>query len=189
MRVSIIVAMSRDYLIGREGGLPWHLPADLRRFRRITTGKPIIMGRKTLEAIGRLLPERTNIVLTRRAGYRYLGCQVAASIEVAFALAADDLKARGGDEVVVIGGAAVFREAMPFAERVYLTAVEGAFQGDVSFPHEWLHDGHWRVTTSEHHAADEKNVHAHWFVVLEPAEEGGQTIAEVVRSLSASNGR
>jgi dihydrofolate reductase len=102
MRVSIVVAMSRDFIIGTGDALPWRLPADLRRFRQLTVGKPVIMGRKTLETIGRPLPDRTNIVLTRKAGARFPGCLSAPSIEVAFALAADDLKARAGEEACIL---------------------------------------------------------------------------------------
>ena len=182
MHISIIVAMSRDFIIGTGTGLPWHLPADLKRFRQLTTGKPVIMGRRTLEAIGHALPDRTNIVLSRRPGFRYPECLVAPSIEVAFALAADDLKSRHGDEAMVIGGTEVYSDAMPFTERLYLTVVEGTFPGGVSFPRAWVHDANWKVTHTESVPADPKNPYPHRFLILDTADEGGATIAGFAQS-------
>ena len=115
MRLSLLVALDRNHVIGREGGLPWHLPADLKRFKSITMGKPIIMGRKTHESIGHPLPGRRNIVLTSRVDYATAGCDVFSSLE--FALAAT----RDNAEVMIVGGAAVYAEALPLCTRLYLT--------------------------------------------------------------------
>jgi dihydrofolate reductase len=169
MIVSFLVAMDRRLVIGDEKGLPWHLPADLKRFRRLTLGKPIIMGRTTFEHIGRPLDQRTNIVLSRRPDFKPEGVLVARSLEEAFRSAGDV------PEVVVIGGAEVFREAFPMANRVYLTFVEGEFPGTVYFPADFPPDppGYvWEQTHYEEHPADEKNPYPHNFRVLElvPAE-------------------
>lgn len=128
MRISIIVAMAANRVIGAEGSLPWRLPADLKRFRSLTMGKPMVMGRKTYESIGRPLPGRTNIVLTTDASFRAEGCAIAHSLDEALARAGD------ADELMVIGGSAVYRAALPLADRVYLTVLNRPYQGDVLFP-------------------------------------------------------
>ena len=128
MLISIVAALDEAGLIGAQGRLPWRLRGDLPRFRRLTMGKPVLMGRRTFESIGRPLDGRVNIVLSRRAGYEAPGCRVAASFEDALAAA------RGARELMVIGGAGVYALALPRAERLYLTRVEGRFEGDVYFP-------------------------------------------------------
>lgn len=128
MIVYLIAAMAENRVIGRAGAIPWDIPADRRRFREITMGHPVIMGRRTCESIGRPLAGRTTIVLTRRLGYRPDGCLVAASLTEALALCA------GADEVFVCGGGEVYREALPLAERLYLTIVAGNWPGDILFP-------------------------------------------------------
>jgi dihydrofolate reductase len=174
MLVSLIVAMDHRGLIGDERGLPWHLPKDLRRFREYTWGKPIIMGRTTFELIGRPLPGRLNIVLTHNQDYRAPGCQVARSLDEALALAADYLAASGGDEAVIIGGAKVYAEAIPRCDRLYLTIVDGEFQGATYFPVCELLRGSWRLLRkSETHPPDEKNLHGHSFHMIERLREGG----------------
>src|SRR4051812_6822233 len=119
MRVSVIVALDRNGLIGDERGLPWRLPCDLRRFRELTLGQPIVMGRTTHEHIGRPLPGRQNVVLTRNPGRDFPGCTVASSLENALAAAGPDV-----EEVVIIGGAEVYRSALAIADRIYLTIVD-----------------------------------------------------------------
>ena len=128
MSISIIVALDERGLIGAGGCLPWRLREDLRRFRRLTMGKPVVMGRRTFESIGRPLDGRTNIVLTRRAGYEAPGCRVVASLDAALDAG------RGAEELMVIGGAAVYALALPRAQRLYLTRIRGRFEGDVYFP-------------------------------------------------------
>ena len=134
MRVSLIVGMAENGVIGRDNTLPWHIPADLQYFKRVTLGKPIIMGRKTFESIGRPLPGRTNIVLTRQAGFAAAGVQVVATLEAAIACARQQAAADGVDEIMVIGGAAVYAEALPRAERLYITRVHQRPEGDAHFP-------------------------------------------------------
>jgi dihydrofolate reductase len=128
MIISIIVAMDLDRAIGRENRLPWYLPKDMARFRRITMGHPVIMGRKTYESIGRPLPGRANIVITRQDDYCAEGCVVVRDLQTAFAAC------EGADEVFVLGGEAVFRDAMPLADRVYITVVHTRINGDAFFP-------------------------------------------------------
>ncbi len=128
MDISIVVAASSSGVIGNNGGLPWHLPDDLKRFKAITMGKPIVMGRRTHESIGRPLPGRRNIVITRQAGYAADGCTVVSS-------PADALRAAGDvREVMVIGGGDIYRQFLRLADRVYLTRVEADVEGDTYFP-------------------------------------------------------
>ena len=128
MLISIVAALDESGLIGSGGRLPWRLRGDLRRFRRLTMGKPVLMGRRTFESIGRPLDGRTNIVLSRQPGYEAPGCRTAASFDAALAAA------RGAEEVMVIGGAGVYARALPRAHRLHLTRVQGRFEGDVYFP-------------------------------------------------------
>jgi dihydrofolate reductase len=164
--VSFLVAMDRDLVIGDEKGIPWHLPADLKRFRKLTLGKPIIMGRTTFEHIGRPLDKRTNIVLSRGAHFQPEGVVVARSMEQAIGLAGD------APEAVVIGGGEVFQAALPRVNRLYMTLVEGQFPGTAFFPSEIpTTPGHeWRETHREAHPADGKNPHAHQFVIVDLVE-------------------
>lgn len=131
MTVTIIAALAENRVIGREGALPWHLPADLAHFRAVTSGHPLIVGRRTWESIGRPLPGRTLIVVSRQPGYRADGCLVAGDLESALQLAA---AAPGGDEVFVAGGAELYRQALPLADRLLLTLVPGSPAGDRFFP-------------------------------------------------------
>lgn len=162
MIVSIIVAVGENGVIGDAGQLPWHLPDDLKRFRAITWGKPIIMGRKTFESIGRPLPGRTNIVLTHSPEYCPDGCLVASTPADALAAAA----ATGADEAVVIGGSAIYREFLPRCDRIYLTTVEGAFQGDTFFPEPVWNSADWEVTHEECRPADAKNPYGTRYRIL-----------------------
>ncbi len=128
--VSIICAIDDEQAIGRENRLPWHIPSDLKRFKAITAGHPVIMGRKTFESIGRPLPKRLNIIITRDQQYTAEGCTVVHSLDEALEKAAD----RDSQEVFVIGGAEIFRQAVDYADKLYLTLVAGTHQGDTFFP-------------------------------------------------------
>jgi dihydrofolate reductase len=160
--VSAIAAIGRNGVIGREGKLPWHLPDDLKRFRAITWGKPIIMGRKTFESLGRALPGRTNIVLTRKSEYRAEGCVVVSSPPEALSVAASG----GATEAIIIGGSEVFRQFLPRCEKVYLTIVEREFQGDTFFPLDLRDDPDWDVVDEEYRPADPRNPFATRYQVL-----------------------
>lgn len=128
MKLAMIMAMDRNKLIGKAGGLPWHISADLQYFKRVTMGKPVIMGRKTYESIGRPLPGRLNIVVTRNSAWSAEGVAVASSLQQAIEMGRE--QAPDVEELMVIGGAALCREAMPQVERLYLTIIEHAFDGD-----------------------------------------------------------
>jgi len=127
-RISIIAAVARNGVIGRGNRLPWHLPEDLKRFRALTMGHHVIMGRKTWESIGRVLPGRTMVVVSRNPGYGVAGCLIAHSLEEALGLCGDDR------EVFIIGGAEIYRQALPMAGRIYLTRIEQEVAGDTYFP-------------------------------------------------------
>jgi dihydrofolate reductase len=161
--ISFVVAMARNRVIGHDNGLPWRLPADLRHFKSVTMGKPIIMGRKTFESIGRPLPGRANIVVTRDPAYQAEGCVVAHSIEAALAAAGD------AEEVMVIGGADFYRQLLPRADRIYLTLIDAEFAGDASFPE--LDPVQWQERSREDHAPDADNPYPYSFIVLEAAGE------------------
>ena len=147
--LSLIAAMDRNRLIGRDNTLPWRLPEDLRHFKATTLGKPVIMGRKTWESIGRPLPGRRNIVVSRNPDYPLQGAERAASLDAALTLAEDT----GTDEIFVIGGGDLYRQALPRARRLYLTEIDASHEGDAWFPE--IPPGEWReVAREEHRAAD-----------------------------------
>jgi dihydrofolate reductase len=153
VELSLVVAMSRTGLIGQGGALPWHLPRDLRDFRKLTWGKPIIMGRKTHEGLGRPLPGRTNIILTRQSDFRAEGCLLAYSREQAIAHA----QATGCTEAMIIGGAEIYREFLPDCGTIHLTLVEGEFVGDTYFPEPILDSPGWMRISEEFWEADPRN--------------------------------
>lgn len=159
MLVSIIAAMDRNRLIGSNNQLPWHLPADLAHFKQVTMGKPIIMGRKTYESIGRPLPGRTNIVLTRSPDFHAEGVVTANTLQQALDYASVE------DEVMIIGGSSIYELALPGADRLYLTYVESDCEGDAWFPEFDIE--RWRIVASEQHAADEKNSSDYRFVTYD----------------------
>lgn len=167
MRISAIAAMDRAGAIGVGGRLPWHLPRDLKRFRSYTWGKPIVMGRNTFLSLPAPLAGRYHLVLSRQPDWMAPGCQVVHSIDQALAAADAYLAATGGSEVMIIGGAEVFRETAPRWQRVYLTRVEGRYAADTFFPLEALRRSRWRLVESESCPADARNRAAHHFVVLE----------------------
>lgn len=159
MIISIVVAMDRNRLIGANNRLPWHLPADLRHFKEITMGQPIIMGRKTHESIGRPLPGRANIVVSRAAGYRVEGCINVTSLDAAFAAAGDS------DEAMVIGGASLYEQALPKTQCIYLTRVDHEFAGDTWFPE--FDPREWLEITRDAYPADAANPYPYCFVTME----------------------
>jgi dihydrofolate reductase len=163
-RVALVVAMADNGVIGKGGGLPWHLPDDLKYFKAVTFGKPVLMGRRTFDSIGKPLPGRRNLVLRRAAAASVPGVEYVGSVEQALALAA------GAAELCVIGGAEVFALALAQATRIYLTRVHAQVTGDVYFP---LRDfSGWRESDSVAHAADERHAYAMSFVTLERALGG-----------------
>ncbi|HKS57975.1 MAG TPA: type 3 dihydrofolate reductase [Steroidobacteraceae bacterium] len=159
--ISIIVALAGNGVIGSDNRLPWHLPDDLKRFKALSLGKPIVMGRRTFESIGRPLPGRTNIVVSRQPGLAIAGTLVAQSLDAALAAAG------AAPEVVIIGGAEIFRQALPRTDVIHMTRVHALVAGDVVFPD--LDPAQWRETAVEHHAADERHQYAFTFVTLQRA--------------------
>ncbi len=161
MRVSLIVAVSENGVIGRDGGLPWQLSNDLRYFKEVTMGKPIIMGRKTFESIGRPLPGRPNLVISRNPEFAAPGIDVFDSLEAAI----DEATADGAEEAMIIGGAALYEAGLSLADRIYLTEVHSEVAGDVSFPD--LASGRWTETSRRRHPDSERDEYEHSFVVLD----------------------
>jgi dihydrofolate reductase len=159
MKLSLIVAMERNGVIGRDGDLPWHLSADLRRFKQLTMGHHIIMGRKTFESIGRLLPGRKSVVVTRQSDFAAPGAVVTHSLPDAVAAASND------DEAFIIGGAEIYQQALDVVDRIYLTEVDADVSGDARFPD--FDRAEWTVAERTEHPADERNDHPHTFTVLE----------------------
>jgi len=139
--ISLIVAASDNNVIGSKGELPWRLSSDLKRFKTLTMGKPIVMGRLTYESIGRALPGRRNIVITRQTGYEADGCDVVCSIEAAIEAAGD------AKEIMIIGGGDIYRQCLPMAERIYMTRVHAEIEGDTFFP--LLDDADWHQSSAD----------------------------------------
>ncbi len=165
MRLSIIVAAAENGVIGRNNALPWHLSEDLQYFKRVTMGKPIVMGRKTFESIGRPLPGRTNIVISRNPDFTHEGVKVAASLTAALEMAEDVALIDGADELMVIGGAQIYAEAFASAQRLYLTQVHAEVEGDAYLPPvDW---SRWREIGRERHAAVAPNPYDYSFVIYE----------------------
>ena len=157
--ISIIVAASTNNVIGVDGDLPWRLPEDLKKFKSLTMGKPMIMGRATYESIGRALPGRRSIVLTRQVEFEAEGCEVASSPEEALKIAGDV------EEVMIIGGGEVYRQFLSIADRIYFTRVNALIEGDTRFPEIDLDD--WKVMESAKYPADDEREHSFSIDVLE----------------------
>jgi dihydrofolate reductase len=157
--ITLIVAVADSGAIGRDNALPWHLPEDLKHFKRLTLGKPVLMGRKTFESIGKPLPGRHNIVVTRDANYRRDGVTVVHDVDAAIHAAGEV------PQIMVIGGAELFRVFLPRAGRVHFTRVHADISGDVHWPA--LDERVWRVVESERHEADERHAHAYTFELWE----------------------
>jgi dihydrofolate reductase len=149
--IILVAAVGENGVIGRAGALPWRLKSDMQHFRRLTLGRPMVMGRKTFESIGKPLKDRTNIVISRDAGYRAPGAIVAPSLEAALVVAREDARRRGADAIAVIGGAEIFRDAMALADCLELTIVHASPQGDTIFPP--LDAKIWRETARVRHPA------------------------------------
>jgi dihydrofolate reductase len=159
MRRSLVVAVARNGVIGRDNQLPWKLPDDLAYFKRVTMGHPIVMGRRTWESIGKPLAGRKNIVVTHQPDYRAPGCTVVHSLEEAWKAAGD------ADEVCVIGGTTLFEESLPLADRIHLTEVEAEVEGDTFFPP--FDRGEWDEREVERHPADARHAYPFRILVLE----------------------
>ena len=157
-RIAFVVAVDRNKVIGKDGGLPWRLPDDLKHVRELTLGKPLIMGRRTYESIGRPLPKRTNIVLTRDPAFHAAGVRVAHSKEDALTLAGD------APEIIVFGGGEIYRQFLPEVDRIYLTQVDASVEGDTHFD---MGKDDWRVLTNERHEADERHVYSFNWLTLD----------------------
>ena len=160
-RISLIVAMAKNRVIGADNKIPWHLPNELRLFKSLTMGHHIVMGRRTYESINRLLPGRTTVIVTRQRDYEVPGAVVAHSVEEALAAC------RGDDEVFVIGGAELFRETLPIADRLHLTVVDAEPAGDTFMPE--IDMSAWRETSSQSFRPDEKHAHAYRYAVYDRA--------------------
>ena len=177
-RIAIVAAVARNRVIGRGNALPWRLPDDLRHFKRLTLGRPIVMGRRTWESLPGVLPQRRHVVVTRDPAYSAPGADVVHSLE-------DAVAAVGGEEVLVVGGAELYALALPLAQRLYLTLVEADIEGDALFP--MLDPAQWREVAREPHPADDRHAYPFSFVTLERVEEtqigqaGGELIAQPKR--------
>jgi len=159
MKLSLIVAMDKNGVIGRNGDLPWRLSSDLKYFKQITMGKPIIMGRKTHESIGRPLPGRENVIVTRDSDYLASDCTVLNSLECVYA------KYNHLDEIMIMGGADLYQQTLDRAERIYLTEVHADCEGDTYFPE--FDRGLWKEVERQDFRADEKNEYDYSFVILD----------------------
>lgn len=160
--ISLIVAMANDRVIGKDNQMPWHLPADLKHFKAVTFGKPVIMGRKTHESIGMVLPGRKNIIISRNSDYcsefHNEHCQVVTSLDAALELTKDE------EEVMIIGGANIYEQMIDQADKLYLTFIDLDVDGDARFP-DWTHHN-WKEISREKHQPDEKNKYNYQFVEL-----------------------
>lgn len=161
MKISLIVATSENDVIGKDGSIPWHIPADLKHFKTLTMGHHIIMGRKTYESIGKPLPGRINIILTKNPGYKADGCIVADSLQKAINIARE----QKNSEVFIIGGEEIFKLVLPMADRVYLTRVHEKFDGDAYLPK--LDPVKWKQVSCQVHLRDEQNPYPFDFCVYE----------------------
>lgn len=158
--ISLIVAMDQNRVIGKNNKLPWHLPADLQYFKKVTMGHPIVMGRKTFESIGRVLPGRENVIVTRNQEFKAEGCVVLHDI-AQIKMFADN----HDEEVFVIGGAEIFKEILPFTDRLYITEIHETFEGDTFFPE--IDENEWDEISSNPGSVDEKNRFEHDFIILQ----------------------
>ncbi|WP_347156452.1 dihydrofolate reductase [Pontibacter chitinilyticus] len=157
--IALVVAVAENNVIGKDNQLIWHLPADLKHFKQITMGHPILMGRKTYESIGKPLPGRTSLIITTQMGYTAADCIVVHTLQEAFekALELDE-------QVYLIGGAEIYKQALPQVDTIYLTRLHHQFEGDTYFPE--LHENEWQVVSEEKHAPDEKNKYSYSFLEL-----------------------
>ncbi len=159
MSLSLILAASQNGVIGANNRLPWRLPADLAYFKRLTLGHSVVMGRKTYESIGKPLPGRANIIITRQANFQAAGCQIALSLDAALALCPP------ADEVFIIGGADIYRQALPRADKIYLTRIHADFTGDLLMFN--INPVLWQETSRQNFEPDEKNEYRYSFFIFE----------------------
>lgn len=165
IKLAVIVAASENGVIGQNNNLPWHLPEDLQYFKRVTMGKPIVMGRKTFESIGRPLPGRVNIVISRSETYCAAGVEVVRSLNAALALAESAAQVSGANEMMVIGGAEIYAAAIPRADVLYLTKVHARIEGDAYLPAvDWAQ---WQEVGCERHLAANSAQHDYSFTIYE----------------------
>ncbi|PCI51514.1 MAG: dihydrofolate reductase [Alphaproteobacteria bacterium] len=165
VKLSLIVAVAENGVMGKDNDLPWRISSDLKYFKETTMGKPIIMGRKTFQSIGRPLPGRVNIVITRDKTFTAEGVITALSLEMALEVAMNMALVKGVDEVMVIGGAEIYKLCLPGADRLYLTRVHGDVEGDTYFP--TLNSDDWLKASSERFTAGEKDSHDYSLIVLD----------------------
>ncbi|HNL32838.1 MAG TPA: dihydrofolate reductase [Pseudomonadales bacterium] len=168
--IALIAAMANNRVIGRDNQLPWHIAEDLRFFKRMTLGKPLIMGRNTFESLGRPLPGRPHIVISRNPDYQPAGVERAATLEAAIARATELARASSADEIMVIGGAQVYAAALPYARRIYLTLVDAEVAGDTHFPA--IDSALWREGSRTAAQARQAHEPDYCFAVLERNEAG-----------------
>jgi dihydrofolate reductase len=171
MRISIIAALSSNNVIGRDNDLPWHLSTDLKRLKALTMGHHMIMGRKTYDSVGRPLPGRTIVVITRDPSFAAEGVKIVHSLEDAIQVAAGD------DEPFIAGGAQIFEQAIHRADRMYLTRVHAEIEGDTFFP-DFDDVSEWQLTDAEHFDADEKNDYPYSFLTYDRASDAGHAIPD-----------
>ena len=171
MKLALIAAYSQNRVVGNDNKLPWHLPEDLQYFKRCTSGKAIIMGRKTFDSIGRPLPNRTNIVITRNEAFQAEGVKVVSSLAQAIELAAAVNEVNGVEEVMIIGGATIYELALPLADRLYLTHVHANIEGDAYFPQ--VDFSGWYETQRSDYSASDNNPYDYSFVVYDKAVKAG----------------
>lgn len=164
MTLSIIVALSENNVVGINNQLPWHLSADLKRVKTLTMGHHLIMGRKTHESIGKPLPGRTNVIITRNKNYKAEGCIVVSSLQEALETS------KGDSEVFIFGGGEIFREALPLVQKIYMTRVHHHVDGDTHFPQ--LNTSDWKEISRQDFEADEKNNFSYSFIELEKTKAG-----------------
>jgi len=165
MKIVLIAAFAQNRVVGINNTLPWHLPEDLKYFKRTTSGKAIIMGRKTYDSIGRPLPNRTNIVISRNSDFQADGVRVVASLEAAIELAKEVNFINDVKEVMIIGGASIYEAALPIADRLYLTHVHAEIEGDAYFPE--VNFKQWLEVSREDYQASDKNPYDYSFVVYD----------------------
>lgn len=158
MKISIIVAASENRVIGVNNDLPWHLPDDMKHFVKTTKGHHILMGRKNLESFGKLLPKRTNILLTRDKGYKFEGAKIFHNLQDAIQFA----EANNEEELMVIGGGEIYKQCLPFADTIYYTKVHTTIKGDVFFPELDLKD--WNIVDECYHSKDDKHAYDFTFI-------------------------
>jgi dihydrofolate reductase len=161
MIIALVLAVSENGVIGKDNALPWRLPADLRYFRKVTASYPLIMGRKTFDSVGRPLPGRRNIIITRQANFQIPGCDVVHTLDEAIQLA----QSTNAPQISIVGGAEIFRQALPLATRIYLTRIHAEFEGDAFFA---IPDPEkWKEVSRDDHLADAENPYSYSFIVYE----------------------